>query len=292
MRCSEVRVVEIAVSRSVTRTPGASSALVQYFRYNPSIETVYRLAYSRQGWYDAIKEEIEAGRPLFYNITIHSLVCDGFRRDGSFLQYHVNYGWGGSNNAWFPIDEVPGLTDQWVEFMARRIVPAGRVRRVSADGHGAFPNLQAALTGALSEETIELEDGVYSGEGNRELIFPDKPCVLRSASGDPSKCVIDAGGTRAEPHVAISRLPQVAPGLTIEGITLRGAVERHAFQVAAEVERDAIVEGRSAVILDVGNPQCAVPVESLEFDWRAAGAAIEANPRFEVPVPWDFCAIT
>ncbi|MBK9165856.1 MAG: diaminopimelate epimerase [Bryobacterales bacterium] len=32
--------------------------------------------------------------------------------------------------------------------------------------------------------------------------------------------------------------------------------------------------------IDVGNPQFAVPVEDFDFDWRAAGAAIERHPRF------------
>lgn len=33
-------------------------------------------------------------------------------------------------------------------------------------------------------------------------------------------------------------------------------------------------------ILWVGNPQCAVFVDSFDFDWRAVGAAIERHPRF------------
>jgi len=33
-------------------------------------------------------------------------------------------------------------------------------------------------------------------------------------------------------------------------------------------------------ILWVGNPQCAVFVENFDFDWRAAGAAIERHPHF------------
>lgn len=33
-------------------------------------------------------------------------------------------------------------------------------------------------------------------------------------------------------------------------------------------------------ILDVGNPQCAVFVDSFDFDWPAIGAAIEKHPRF------------
>lgn len=229
--CYEVGVaveMDYGTCGSNSNPEGLAGALVQYFRYNPSAQTAYRLAYSRQAWYDMIKEEIDAGRPLFYNITIHSLVCDGYRRDGSFLEYHVNYGWGGSNNGWFPLDEVPGATDQWVEFMQRRIVPAGRVHRVSPDGHGAFATVQAALAGALSEETIELEDGVYTGEGNRDLILPDRPLVLRSASGDASKCILDAGGTRTDPHVVISQLPFSSPGLTVEGMTIRGAYDTRA----------------------------------------------------------------
>lgn len=37
---------------------------------------------------------------------------------------------------------------------------------------------------------------------------------------------------------------------------------------------------RNATILWVGNPQCAVPVESFEFDWRAVGAEIESHSLF------------
>jgi diaminopimelate epimerase len=46
------------------------------------------------------------------------------------------------------------------------------------------------------------------------------------------------------------------------------------------LELHAKVQGRDAVILDVGNPQCAIPVDDFDFDWRSAGAAIERDPRF------------
>jgi diaminopimelate epimerase len=37
---------------------------------------------------------------------------------------------------------------------------------------------------------------------------------------------------------------------------------------------------RDVTILWVGNPQCAVPVDDFDFDWRAMGAEIERHPRF------------
>ena len=37
---------------------------------------------------------------------------------------------------------------------------------------------------------------------------------------------------------------------------------------------------RDTVILWVGNPQCAVPVDDFDFDWRGMGAEIERHPQF------------
>ena len=37
---------------------------------------------------------------------------------------------------------------------------------------------------------------------------------------------------------------------------------------------------REAVLMWVGNPQCALPVENFDFDWRALGAEIESHPHF------------
>ncbi|HUP03081.1 MAG TPA: diaminopimelate epimerase, partial [Bryobacteraceae bacterium] len=37
---------------------------------------------------------------------------------------------------------------------------------------------------------------------------------------------------------------------------------------------------RDVTVLSVGNPQCAVPVEDFDFDWRAMGGEIESHPHF------------
>ena len=39
-------------------------------------------------------------------------------------------------------------------------------------------------------------------------------------------------------------------------------------------------ERRDVTLMWVGNPQCAVPVEHFDFDWRALGAEIERHPHF------------
>jgi diaminopimelate epimerase len=50
----------------------------------------------------------------------------------------------------------------------------------------------------------------------------------------------------------------------------------------AEIEElhATLVPGRECVILNVGNPQCAVFVPDFDFEWRALGADLERHPRF------------
>jgi diaminopimelate epimerase len=45
-------------------------------------------------------------------------------------------------------------------------------------------------------------------------------------------------------------------------------------------ELHARVQNQDAVILNVGNPQCAVMVDSFDLDWRSLGAFIERDRRF------------
>jgi diaminopimelate epimerase len=61
----------------------------------------------------------------------------------------------------------------------------------------------------------------------------------------------------------------------------------HAFVFEMNMGRVSIDElhatvqaGYDAVILDVGNPQCAVFVDNFDFGWQSAGALIERDPRF------------
>lgn len=62
--------------------------------------------------------------------------------------------------------------------------------------------------------------------------------------------------------------------------------QNHAFSFEMNMGRARIeelharVQGQDAVILNVGNPQCAVKVDSFDLDWRALGEVIERDPRF------------
>ncbi len=52
---------------------------------------------------DQLIPEMQASRPAIVSIPGHAVVADGYNAAGYF---HINYGWGGSNNVWYLISEI------------------------------------------------------------------------------------------------------------------------------------------------------------------------------------------
>jgi hypothetical protein len=69
------------------------------------------------------------------------------------------------------------------------------IRVIRPDGAGDFPNIQAGIDAAAVADTIELVDGVFTGDGNRDLDFGGTGLEVRSGSGVAGACVIDCGGS-------------------------------------------------------------------------------------------------
>jgi len=82
------------------------SVFARYFKYSPDIIREDRVNHTQQSWFDLIRNEIDAGRVAWYGINSHAIVCDGYRDEYGQLEYHLNYGWGGSHTAWYVLDNL------------------------------------------------------------------------------------------------------------------------------------------------------------------------------------------
>ncbi|MBD3335485.1 MAG: hypothetical protein GF355_08200 [Candidatus Eisenbacteria bacterium] len=71
---------------------------------------------------------------------------------------------------------------------------------VRPDGSGDFPTLQAAVNAAADGDEIILAEGVFAGDGNRDVDPLGKQLLIRSALLDPSLCMLNCEGTEAAPH--------------------------------------------------------------------------------------------
>jgi hypothetical protein len=170
-----------------------ANVLPTYFDYEPEIDREDRADHTPESWFDIVKAEINSDRPMMYRIEGHCIVCDGWRDTGGVDQYHMNYGWADSHNAWYTVDNLYISPNPLDEYMIRRIIPGNRKVLVRDDGTGDYPTIQAAIDAVATGYIIELDDGTYTGVGNRELDFGGKELVIRSLNGDPDLCVIDCG---------------------------------------------------------------------------------------------------
>ncbi|MCX6832626.1 MAG: C10 family peptidase [candidate division Zixibacteria bacterium] len=81
------------------------AALVSHFKYPNTIVSYARNSYNVTSWFNLIKAEIDAGRPIYFQITSHAMVIDGWKNTGGTNRYHLNYGWeSGYSTAWYAID--------------------------------------------------------------------------------------------------------------------------------------------------------------------------------------------
>ena len=83
------------------------NAIRQYFSYSNQATLKSRDEYSLTNWQNMLKEQFDIGWPVYYSGFSdsggHAFVCDGY--DDSNL-FHFNWGWGGSSDGWFVIDEI------------------------------------------------------------------------------------------------------------------------------------------------------------------------------------------
>ncbi len=84
-------------------------ALRTYFGYDKGVRSHNRTYYPTSEWMQIIKDELQAGRPVFYGGTSdtgtggHAFVIDGYDSEG-FV--HVNWGWYGNSNGYFMINHL------------------------------------------------------------------------------------------------------------------------------------------------------------------------------------------
>jgi len=199
-------------------TADAQVVLPFYFRYHDWIEKHDRSDYPLQVWSDYIRLESEAGRPFQYRIQSHSIVGDGWRQVDDLYQLHLNYGWGGSNNAWYTIDDLycpwDGCSPS-VEYMLTNIVPDRGVLLAADTTWGQVP-LEVQFTGSSS---LDVTSWIWAfGDGDSSFVQSPGHTYQQAGRYDVTLTVIAGEETRSyETTNYISVLADTLIGSTVMG---------------------------------------------------------------------------
>jgi len=155
---------------SGTYTDYALWVFPNYFRYLDITDKEDRSAHTSSSWFYTIMTEIDAQRPLQYRISSHSIVCDGYRIVDDLYQIHLNYGWGGSYNAWYTVDNLHcnwDGCDPMVEYVIRYIAPDRGVN-FSADTTIGWVSFPVQFTG---ESELVVDEWMWDfGDGDTSSV--------------------------------------------------------------------------------------------------------------------------
>jgi diaminopimelate epimerase len=136
----------------------------------------------------------------------------------------------------------------------------------------------------------------YTGVGADGWMLVDRAsgsgfdASIRLFNSDGSEPELSGNGTRCAAALLAMTSPnqtefRIRTGAGVKDLRLLSHLGNHyEFEMkmgeARIVDLHATVQGRDAVIVDVGNPQCVMPVTDFHFDWAAVGAATERDLRF------------
>ena len=145
-----------------------------------------------------------------------------------------------------------------------------------------YATIQAAIDASVDGDVVQLEDGVYTGLGNKDLDFGGRAITVRSASGDPALCVIDCEGagcgfcfSNGEGSDAIVEGLTISNGRgydTGDGYTRGGGVycwqSSPTFQDCV-ISRNAVTKAGGGVYCKVSNPtlnHCTISGNSAMYE--------------------------
>jgi len=91
---------------SETPTYGLEDAFENQYRYfrDAGSKRHNRPDYTAIDWFNLMREEFNANRPVVYRIPGHAIVGDGWQVVLGERQYHMNYGWNNNRTTWYALD--------------------------------------------------------------------------------------------------------------------------------------------------------------------------------------------
>ena len=156
------------------------SSMPQYFYYTNQMVNIYREYYTHDGYMQLIIDAIDMNWPMVHRGGGHAYVLDGYDDAGLV---HFNWGWGGSSDGWFNIDEHNYIETESViyNYVPAAIYAATPNEPTNLDATVAANNeLSVTLTWnnpalTLTNTPLTTIDQVVLMRGNKVIYVADNP---------------------------------------------------------------------------------------------------------------------
>ena len=123
---------------------------------------------------------------------------------------------------------------------------------------GDFPTIQAGINAAQAGDEVVVADGVYTGPGNRNVLFAGKAITLRSENG-PTNCIIDCESLgRGFIFYELDTPATVVDGFTITNGLGHPGGAIYAYYFSSPTITNCIITGNTGDVGGGGGIYCAM----------------------------------
>ena len=145
-----------------------------------------------------------------------------------------------------------------------------------------YTTIQAGIDAAQQGDTVLVADGIYSGDGNRDLTFYGKNITLKSVSG-PGATSIIVGGSETDTHRAISFENGEDSTSIVEGFTMGYgfvdvAVVFAGYYSGGVTLKNCIITQSSSYGLFTNGWQKPITIDSCRFTGNGSSGAYLFSP--------------
>lgn len=165
--CGAAMQMDYYIGQSDASVSNAAMALKAYFNYRFDTDLKWRDNFSDEEWENIIYNELSNDRPVFYhgmhstenNTDGHVFVCDGYDGMG---YYHINWGWGGIYDGYFPLSAIGPREDLLYPFWQAALINAAPRDVIPSDNDISFADWQVKCLCLQNWDTND--DGEFSKE--------------------------------------------------------------------------------------------------------------------------------
>ena len=127
-------------------------------------------------------------------------------------------------------------------------VPCGaRTITVDDDGPAEFTRIQDAIDDSNDGDVIIVSDGVYTGNGNRDMDYVGRAITLQSENG-PENCIIDCQASPSDRHRAFYFHNGEGPNSVLDGFTIKNGCAYNGGAIKCRLPGGPII--RNCIIRD------------------------------------------
>ena len=199
----------------------SQNSYVKYFGYDRhTVQGVYKSNYSYANWKALIMNELKNHRPVQYvgndsvNNAGHTWVCDGDSVASDTL-FHMNWGWGGSDNGYFALNALyVGYNFDWWDEAVIGIEPPAVSAYFAASTTFGCPNVSINFyDSSISTSAITLYKWTFPG-GTPATSTSASPAIVYKNPGTYDVTEIVTDGTGSDTMVRKAYI-SIAPSDTI-----------------------------------------------------------------------------